>query len=86
MYGLSNDWFFTTSGNDVNALRKGNVSATIKLFDSGTAVDEFPGAGVSQAALGGTPIPEDEPIYEVPNPNQFTTLPPIPEIIQVTLE
>lgn len=86
MYGLSNDWFFATSGNDVNALRKGNVSATIKLFDNGTAVDEFPGAGASQAALGGTPIPEEEPILEVPNPNQFTTLPPIKEIIQVTLE
>ncbi len=86
MYGFSNDWFFATSGNDVNALRKGDVSASIKLFDNGTAVDEFPGAGASQAAFGGTPDGENEPIWEVPNPNEFTTLPPIQEIIQVTLK
>ncbi|NMM50809.1 hypothetical protein HH304_20535 [Flammeovirgaceae bacterium KN852] len=86
MYGLSNDWFFATSGNDVNALRKGDISSTIKLFDDGTAVDEFPGAGFSQAALGGTPITENKRIMEVPNPNQFTTLPPVSEIIKVTLE
>ncbi len=86
MYGFSNDWFFATSGQDLNALRKGDVSATLRLFDNGTAVDEFPGAGVSQAALGGTPILEEKAIYEVTNPNEFTTLPPIQEIIRVTLE
>lgn len=86
MYGFSNDWFFATSGNDVNALRKGDVSASIDLFDDGTAVNEYPGAGAHQAALGGTPVMEKKPIWEVPNPNQFTTLPPVQEMIRVTLE
>lgn len=83
MYGLSNDWFFATSGNDVNALRKGDISSTIKLFDDGTEVNEYPGAGAHQ---GPAPLPESKPIWEVPNPNEFTTLPPIEQIIRVTLE
>ena len=82
MYGLSNDWFFATKGQDVNALRVGDISSTIGLFDDGTGVNEFPGAGVNQAAQGGTPIVEDNPIWEVPNPNEFTSL---PQIIKVTL-
>ena len=80
MYGFSNDWFFATKGQDVNALRVGDISSTVGLFDDGTAVNEFPGAGAHQ---GGTPIVENNPIYEVPNPNAFTTL---PQIIKVTLE
>ena len=83
MYGLSNDWFFATKGQDVNALRVGDISSAIGLFDDGTGVNEFPGAGVNQAALGGTPLEESNPIWEVPNPNAFTTL---PQIIKVTLE
>lgn len=86
MYGLSNDWFFATSGNNVNALRKGDISATIGLFDDGTGVNEYPGAGRNQAALGGTPLEENNPIMEVLNPNQYTTLPPIAQIVKVTLE
>jgi hypothetical protein len=83
MYGVSNDWFFATKGNHVNALRKGDISSTIGLFDDGTALDEFPGAGNTQAALGGTPSEDMSPIMEVPNPNNYTTL---PQIIKVTLE
>jgi hypothetical protein len=83
MYGVSNDWFFATKGQDVNALRVGDISSTIGLFDDGTAKDEFPGAGATQAALGGTPMEDMSPIWEVPNPNAFTTL---PQIVKVTLE
>jgi len=83
MYGLSNDWFFATKGQDVNALRVGDISSTVGLFNDGTGVDEFPGAGVNQAALGGTPQEESYPIWEVSNPNAFTTL---PQIIKVTLD
>jgi hypothetical protein len=86
MYGLSNDWFFATTGKDINALRKGDVSSTIGLFDNGTAIDEYPGAGNTQAALGGTPLEDMEPIMEVNNPNEFTMLPAIDNIIKVTLE
>jgi hypothetical protein len=86
MYGFSNDWFFATGANGIDPLKKGDVSASIGLYDDGTAVNQFPGAGVTQFNLAGTPLTESAPITAVPNPNAFTTLPPIPDIIKVTIE
>ncbi|SEW51519.1 spondin domain-containing protein [Chitinophaga arvensicola] len=86
MYGFSNDWFFATSGSDISATQKGDVSGSIGLFDNGTAVNQFPGAGVTQANLAGTPLQESKPIQAVPNPNQFTTLPALTSIIKITLQ
>jgi hypothetical protein len=86
MYGFSNDWFFATSGNDWDATQKGDLSATIGLYDDGTAVNQFPGAGITQFNLAGTPLTASEVIAAVPNPNAFTTLPAISSIIKVTLQ
>ncbi|WP_343690039.1 spondin domain-containing protein [Chitinophaga sp.] len=86
MYGFSNDWFFATSGNDWDATVKGDLSATIGLYDDGTAVNQFPGAGITQFNLAGTPLTESKAIAAVPNPNGFTTLPAISSIIKVTLQ
>lgn len=86
MYGLSNDWFFASKGDGVDATKVGNISETIALFDNGTGVNEYPGAGRTQAAFGGMSVVENEVISEVPNPNMFTTLPAISKIIKVTLE
>jgi hypothetical protein len=86
MYGFSNDWFFASAGNGVDATQKGDISSSIQLYDDGTAVNQFPGAGITQFNLAGTPLQESQPISQVPNPNAFTTLPAIPEIIHVTLQ
>lgn len=86
MYGFSNDWFFATMGNDIDATQKGDVSAAISLYDNGTAINQFPGAGITQFNLAGTPLMESSPIQLVPNPNAFTTLPSINSIIKVTLQ
>jgi len=86
MYGFSNDWFFASVDNGVDAATTGDISSTIKLFDDGTAINQFPGAGVTQFNLAGTPLAEALPIAPVPNPNPFTTLPAIPNIIKVTLK
>lgn len=86
MFGFSNDWFFATTGNDLNATQKGDVSSSIGLFDNGTAINQYPGAGVTQFNLAGTPLTESIPIQAVPNPNAFTTLPSINNIIKVTLQ
>jgi hypothetical protein len=86
MYGFSNDWFFATTGSDLDATQKGDVSSSIGLFDDGTAVSQFPGAGITQFNLAGTPLTESKPIQAVPNPNAFTTLPAIGNIIKVTLQ
>lgn len=86
MYGFSNDWFFATSGDGIDATKKGDVSAAIGLYDNGTAIDQFPGAGITQFNLAGTPLDESKPIAAVPNPNAFTTLPALADIIHVTLK
>lgn len=86
MYGFSNDWFFATTGNGVDATAKGDISASIGLFDDGSAIEQFPGAGITQFNLAGTPLAESQPIAPVPNPNPFTTLPAITGMIKVTLQ
>ena len=85
MYGFSNDWFFATKG-EIDATKAADISSSVGLFDDGTAVNQFPGAGVTQFNLAGTPLTESKPIEEVPNPNQFTTLPDITKIIKVTIQ
>ncbi len=52
----------------------------------GTAADQFPGAGITQFNLAGTPLNENKAIGPVPNPNKFTTLPAIHNIVKVTLQ
>jgi hypothetical protein len=86
MYGFSNDWFFATTGQDVDALQKGDISSAIGLFDNGTAVNQYPGAGITQFNLAGTPLNESKVIEAVPDPNEFTDLPALMEIIKITLE
>lgn len=85
MYGFSNDWFFATAGNGVDPTQAGDISSSIKLYDDGTAIDQFPGAGNAQFNLGGATSAESRPIIEIPNPNAFTTLPAISNIVKVTI-
>jgi hypothetical protein len=80
MYGLSNDWFFATKDNGIDAGTKGDVSSSINLYDNGTAMDLFPGANGIPA------IVESKPIQLVANPNSYTTLPAINQMIKVTLQ
>jgi hypothetical protein len=84
MYGFSNDWFFATKGNGIKP-EPGDISATTELYNDGTAIDQFPGAGITQFNLEGTPLEESNLITPVPNPNAFTTLPAVPEIVKITL-
>lgn len=81
MFGSSNDWFFATKAGDLDgSTSKGDVSSLIGLFDDGTAIDQFPGANIRPAPV------ENKPIQVLPNPNGFTTLPAITDIIKVTLQ
>lgn len=86
MYGFSNDWFFALNDNGVDPANKGDISPSIGLYDDGTAINQFPGAGITQFNLAGTPLTESKPIMAVPNPNEFTTLPSLTDMIHVTLQ
>ena len=85
MYGFSNDWFFASKGNGVDPSDKGDISNTIALYDDGTALNQFPGAGITQFNLAGTPLDESKAIAPVPNPNEFTTLPEVKNMIRVII-
>ncbi|MET4140322.1 spondin domain-containing protein [Pedobacter sp. UYP1] len=85
MYGFSNDWFFASSENGSDATQTADISSSIKLYDNGTAVDQFPGAGNNQFNLGGATASQSNVIAGVPNPNPFTTLPAINDIIKVKI-
>jgi hypothetical protein len=80
MFGASSDWFFATKEGDIGGFTKGDVSRSIGLYDDGTAVDQFPGANIRPAPV------ENKPIQPLANPNSYTTLPAITDIIKVTLQ
>ncbi|WP_316802982.1 spondin domain-containing protein [Pedobacter nototheniae] len=86
MYGFSNDWFFATGADGIDPFKKGDASTSMALYNNGTAIDQFPGAGITQFNLAGTPLAESKPITVVPNPNPFTTLPGIQGLIKVTIK
>ena len=82
MFGYSNDWFYANSDPILSA-SKGDLTNKTALFDSGTGVDQFPGAGNKQALFGGTPDKEEKPITKV-----GTTF-PVPatgQVVRVTLQ
>ncbi|MGC4038349.1 MAG: spondin domain-containing protein [Chitinophagaceae bacterium] len=85
MYGFSNDWFFA-SPDGFTATTKGGIAGSVGLYDDGTALNQFPGAGITQFNLAGTPLQESKAIMSVPNPNEFTTLPGIGKIIKVSFQ
>lgn len=78
MYGFSKDWFFATKANGIGMedIKNSDLSSLVGLFDNGTAVDLFPGASGMAPA-------ETKAIQEVPNPNMYTTLPPVNQMIKV---
>lgn len=82
MFGYSNDWFFSfgDEGADIVA---GDLSNSVMLFDDGTAVDQFPGAGNSQGAIGGkAQTTEDNPIQEI---SDTYPVPAVSDIIRITI-
>ncbi|MCC3214060.1 spondin domain-containing protein [Chryseobacterium sp. X308] len=64
MFGFSNDWFYSNEQN-IDANTKGDLSSKTSLFDSGTGIDQYPGAGNHQALFGGTPQSENMSISKV---------------------
>ena len=81
MFGYSNDWFYANK-ETISSKERGDITGKTALYDSGTGVNQYPGAGNSQALFGGTPAAESNNITQVGNTY------PVPEaakIIKVTL-
>jgi len=82
MYGQSNDWFIAATNNGVDGSTRGDISSIMGLFDSGTLQSSFPGAHIGS----GPAQAESQPVQQLPNPNQFNTLPSLPQMIKVTVQ
>ncbi len=87
MFGQSNDLFFAASDMGIplwsgNIPTYGDVTSQVKLWDDGTEVNEYPGAGNHQPARGPGGILESEKIIVV---NDGFTYPLIPDLIKVTI-
>ncbi|WP_160138117.1 spondin domain-containing protein [Chryseobacterium sp. c4a] len=81
MFGFSNDWFYANE-QSIDANAKGDLTSKTSLFDSGTGVDQYPGAGNRQALFGGTPQSENMPISKVGT--QYP-VPAVQNVIKVTV-
>ncbi|SIQ12893.1 hypothetical protein SAMN05880574_10653 [Chryseobacterium sp. RU37D] len=81
MFGFSNDWFYANEQSvDANSL--GDISSKTSLFDSGTGINQYPGAGNHQALFGGMPQVENIAISKVGN---TYPLPATQNIIKITI-
>ncbi|WP_137904490.1 spondin domain-containing protein [Chryseobacterium sp. 2VB] len=81
MFGFSNDWFYANEQN-IDANTKGDLSSKTSLFDSGTGIDQYPGAGNHQALFGGTPQSENMSISKV---GIQYPVPAVQNVIKVTI-
>ena len=81
MFGFSNDWFYANEQN-IDANTTGDLSLKTSLFDSGTGIDQYPGAGNHQALFGGTPQSENMIISKVGT--QYP-VPAVQNVIKVTV-
>jgi hypothetical protein len=81
MFGFSNDWFYANEQSS-DASTIGDLTSKTTLFDSGTGVNQYPGAGNRQALFGGTPETENIAISKVGN--QYP-IPTVQNTIKVTM-
>lgn len=83
MFEYSNDWFYANS-TTIDALSKGDLTAGTVLYDNGTAVNQYPGAGNLQNVFGGTSEPEDQ-VIKVVGTAEFP-VPSVSSIIKVSIQ
>ncbi|MFN1218887.1 spondin domain-containing protein [Chryseobacterium kwangjuense] len=82
MYGESNDWFVASTNNGVDGATRGDISSIMALYDHGTLQSSFPGAHIGSEPAEA----ESQPVQQLANPNQFNTLPSLPQMIKVTIQ
>lgn len=81
MFGFSNDWFYANE-QSIDASTKGDLTSKTSLYDSGTGIDQYPGAGNHQALFGGTPQAESKVIAKVGN---VFPVPAVQNVLKVTI-
>lgn len=82
MFGYSNDWFYANEVM-IPASFKGDVTEKTALFDDGTAVSQYPGAGNAQGLFTGKPEKEDKNIMKVDN---MFPVPAINKVLKIVIK
>ncbi len=93
MFVQSNDLFYTFAEGGIplfsnGAAVTGDVTSSVLLYDAGTEVNEFPGAGLNQVIRQGafdTGIDENGVVTNINNISDGFTYPGISDIIRVTV-
>jgi len=93
MFVQSNDLFYTFAEGGIPLFNNGtavtgDVSSSVLLYDAGTEVNEFPGAGLNQVIRQGaldTGIDENGVVTNINNISDGFTYPAITDIIRVTI-
>ncbi|MFT4679637.1 MAG: hypothetical protein ACI9HG_001753, partial [Flavobacteriales bacterium] len=85
----SNDWFIAANGMNLysggNAVT-GDVTSSLKLYDAGTEVDEYAGAGANQAPRqSGADTGADESGNAMEEVEASSNVPSISNMIKVTI-
>lgn len=95
MFVQSNDLFFAPTGGGIRLFDgggravHGNLSSRVALFDAGTEVNQFPGAGPDQAPRQPGPntgATERLPIDLVANRRDGFVYPPVEAVIELTIQ
>ncbi len=81
MFGYSNDWFYANEAM-IPANFKGDITGKTALFDDGTAVSQYPGAGNTQGLFTGMPEKEDASIMKV---GDMFPVPTINNVLKVVI-
>lgn len=81
MFGYSNDWFYANEAM-IPANFKGDITEKTALFDDGTAVSQYPGAGNAQGLFTGMPEKESNAIMKVDN---MFPVPAINKILKIVI-
>ena len=81
MFGYSNDWFYANEA-ALPATFKGDATAKTALFDDGTAVSQYPGAGNKQGLFAGGSEAEDMAIMKV---GDKYPVPAVNEVVKITI-
>jgi hypothetical protein len=84
MLGKSNDLFFAPGDMGIRLFKgttaiSGDITGQVMLWDAGTELNEYPGAGINQGPGG---VDESENVMTV---NDGLPWPDVPEVIRVTI-
>ena len=87
MLGNSNDLFFSTRDKGIalwsdGVALSGDITSWVDLWDAGTEVNEYPGAGINQPARSGGGVDENGNVMKV---DDGFTYPAVNQIIKITI-